>query len=460
VKRCDDLNIDRHRVTFELTESSATNEFVTSLDMLTRLRLQGFHLSIDDFGTGYSSMMQLVRLPFSEIKIDKSFVMANRDSNVSSAVVRSIIDLGRSLQLLSTAEGVEDLATLSFLRDLGCDLAQGYFIAKPMAEEAILPWYQQRESNRELARLESVKKSALFGSAPERNIDRVTQLAVRLLQVPIALVTIVGRDRQWSKSKVGMSITEVPRKQSFCNHTIEYDDAIIVQNPLHDERFQNLDSVTGDENIRFYAGQPLCLPNGDKVGALCVLDRQPRTFSAADIRVLKGLAAMVELELTDTIASAHSPLPALVEKEPFLLRARHTLMFAAEAGQEATLYYLVIDNLEHINRHHGRATGNYCLQWLADTVLTSLDPSDLIGRYRGAEIVILRMGEPDDQSFPVQNTLVERIEKLSHELSVPVHALFSSVPLTASAECALGAAVEQARATAEALNTDARGSVM
>jgi EAL domain-containing protein (putative c-di-GMP-specific phosphodiesterase class I) len=96
-RRCHDWNVDPERIIFELTETSAMEDPVTSLALLTRMRMKGFQLSIDDFGTGYSSMLQLVRLPFSEIKVDKSFVTTMRQS-----------------------------------RQIGCDLAQGYFIGRPM----------------------------------------------------------------------------------------------------------------------------------------------------------------------------------------------------------------------------------------------------------------------------------------------------------------------------------------
>src|SRR5690606_7878305 len=107
---------------------------------LTRLRVKGFQLSIDDFGTGYSSMVQLVRLPFSEIKVDKSFVMDILRSQESCAVVKSVIDLGHSLGLRATAEGVEDRPTLDFLRKVGCDLVQGYHISRPLAGPAAVQW--------------------------------------------------------------------------------------------------------------------------------------------------------------------------------------------------------------------------------------------------------------------------------------------------------------------------------
>jgi EAL domain-containing protein (putative c-di-GMP-specific phosphodiesterase class I)/CheY-like chemotaxis protein len=139
-----DCGVGPDRIIFELTETSAMEDPATSLALLTRLRMKGFHLSIDDFGTGYSSMLQLVRMPFSEIKVDKSFVITTLQSKESRTVVRSIVDLGRSLGIKVAAEGVEDPETLEYLKQIGCDLAQGYFVGRPMTGEALEGWTARR----------------------------------------------------------------------------------------------------------------------------------------------------------------------------------------------------------------------------------------------------------------------------------------------------------------------------
>jgi len=142
--RCGRAGLAPAEVIFELTETAAMEDPVASLGLLTRLRMKGFQLSIDDFGTGFSSMLQLVRLPFSEVKVDRSFVASASRSHESRAVVKSIIDLGHSLGLRVAAEGVEDEATLALLVDAGCDLAQGYLVARPLAPDCVLPWIQAR----------------------------------------------------------------------------------------------------------------------------------------------------------------------------------------------------------------------------------------------------------------------------------------------------------------------------
>ncbi len=143
---CLQHRVPASNVIFELTETTAMESPVAALDMLTRMRVKGFQLSIDDFGMGHSSMRQLVRMPFTEIKVDRSFVISAAHSSESRAVVKSIVDLGRSLGLKSVAEGVENEGTLTLLQQMGCDFAQGYWIGRPMAGDAVPAWIAAKRS--------------------------------------------------------------------------------------------------------------------------------------------------------------------------------------------------------------------------------------------------------------------------------------------------------------------------
>jgi EAL domain-containing protein (putative c-di-GMP-specific phosphodiesterase class I) len=124
----------------ELTES-ATQQAVRLMESITRFRLKGFAVSLDDFGTGNATLAQLQRLPFSEIKIDKCFVSEAARSADSRSIIELVIALARQLELIVTAEGVEDEATLDLMRRLGCDQAQGFHIGRPMSGEAVLDWH-------------------------------------------------------------------------------------------------------------------------------------------------------------------------------------------------------------------------------------------------------------------------------------------------------------------------------
>jgi len=132
-----DKKLDPTHITLEVTEGALMGELVTSLDILTRLRLKGLGLSIDDFGTGYSSLSQLHRVPFSELKIDQSFVSNMTEDDEARAIVRTCIILGHELKMKTVAEGVETAEQLELLGQMNCDIAQGYFICRPVPADEI-----------------------------------------------------------------------------------------------------------------------------------------------------------------------------------------------------------------------------------------------------------------------------------------------------------------------------------
>ena len=129
-------------VILEITESSIMTDPARVLNVLERMHGMGFHLSIDDFGTGYSSLAYLKKLPVSELKIDKSFVLDMLESESDAVIVRATVELGHNLGLKVTAEGVENEEILNSLRQIGCDIAQGYYFAKPRPLDEILAWQQ------------------------------------------------------------------------------------------------------------------------------------------------------------------------------------------------------------------------------------------------------------------------------------------------------------------------------
>lgn len=136
--------LDSSVLVMEITESTLMDELVTSLDILTRLRMKGFDLSIDDFGTGHSSLTHLHRVPFTELKIDKSFVTNMDTDDEAAAIVKTCIMLGHELKMKVVAEGIETEPVYDMLVDLGCDIAQGYYIARPMPSDELVPWEKSR----------------------------------------------------------------------------------------------------------------------------------------------------------------------------------------------------------------------------------------------------------------------------------------------------------------------------
>ena len=132
--------LDPHHMILEVTESAATVGIGEALENLARLRMKGFGLSIDDYGTGYSSMQQLTRIAFTELKIDQSFVANAARQESARVILQSSLDMAKKLNITAVAEGVETQADWDLLQQMGCGLAQGYFIARPMEAGVYEDW--------------------------------------------------------------------------------------------------------------------------------------------------------------------------------------------------------------------------------------------------------------------------------------------------------------------------------
>ena len=141
-RMCRALDVPIDRLVLELTEG-ATQPLIKLMDTLTRFRIKGIGLAIDDFGTGYSSLMQLRQLPFTEVKIDQSFIADAARSRDCRLIIQSVADLAHGLGLTATAEGVETLDQLRLVRELGCDLVQGYLISPPLEPQDLKAWKQK-----------------------------------------------------------------------------------------------------------------------------------------------------------------------------------------------------------------------------------------------------------------------------------------------------------------------------
>jgi GAF domain-containing protein len=148
-------------------------------------------------------------------------------------------------------------------------------------------------------RLKVLWQYDVLDTVPEEVFDDLTDLAAHICEAPIALISLIDEDRQWFKSRVGVTLTETSRDISFCAHAISSDGLFIVPDATKDKRFKFNPLVTGAPKIRFYAGAPLVTPDGHALGTLCVLDKAPRTLNTDQQQALRVLAhhVMTQLEL-------------------------------------------------------------------------------------------------------------------------------------------------------------------
>lgn len=172
--------------------------------------------------------------------------------------------------------------------------------------------------NNEASRQAALDSLNILDTAPEERFDRITRLAKQLFGVETAAVTLIDHDRQWFKSKIGLERDETPRSDAFCDVTIRESKNFTVPDASQDSRFLNNPLVTGDPNIRFYAGYPLETPNGERVGALCIFDPHPRVLTEAEELQLRDLALWVQNEMVieNELTRAAQVQKGLIPQQP------------------------------------------------------------------------------------------------------------------------------------------------
>ncbi len=231
----------------------------------------------------------------------------------------------------------------------------------------------------EARRLDALYDYEILDTASDARLDRLAALAAELLDVPIALISLVDEDRQWFKARVGLEDVgleagETPRAWAFCDETIRGDAPLVVADATADARFADNPLVTGRPYIRFYAGAPLITPSGERIGALCVIDQKPRQLSAAQRRRLSSLAATVV-----DLMESHRLARVLERREKRLALAELTQMAQIRYGRafEASLnevYLFDADSLRIVAANSGARQN---LGYGSDEILR-LTPLDLL----------------------------------------------------------------------------------
>lgn len=293
----------------------------------------------------------------------------------------------------------------------------------------------------EAKRLAALYATELFGTGPEEAFDRITRLAAKVLDVPTALISLVGRDTQWFKSRCGFAAQFTSRDVSFCGHAILSDQPLVVEDAARDERFADNPIVVGPPHIRFYAGVQLYSVERDRLGTLCVLDTRPRHFSQEQLDELHELARMVEeliyhrqlaraaQELHEQLLhnAAHAPVPAAAGQVKYLLTHdaltglanRQALLRtigesipawqATAAG--AVVACLNLDRFKRVNEVLGHVVGDQALVAITRALQSRLREDDMLARSGNDEFVMMLNDPGTDER------LRARLEELMDEVS-------------------------------------------
>lgn len=264
---------------------------------------------------------------------------------------------------------------------------------------------QPGDPDAETKRLDDLSWCDVLDTPPEEAFDRITRTAKFALDVPMALVSLVDRDRQWFKSRQGLAAPETPREISFCTHAIQRGDVFVVTDSWIDPRFRDNPLVTGMPFIRAYAGQPLTTPRGVRIGTLCVLDTAPRRFSPAQLSTLADLACLVTDELELRQVATKDSLTGALRRRTFYERASGQVEQARRYARSLSFVSLDIDHFKAINDRFGHQAGDAILQEVGKLVRTEIRAVDLFARVGGEEFV-LALPETDAQAAAI---LAERL---------------------------------------------------
>lgn len=261
----------------------------------------------------------------------------------------------------------------------------------------------------ELSRQASLERMNLTTTPDDLALDRITTMAKLHFGVPIALVSLIDGERQWFKSCQGLSVRETPRNVSFCGHAILGEGIFLIEDAFADARFADNPLVTGEPHVRFYAGFPLENSEGYMVGTLCIIDHQPRAFSAADAQMLTllGGTAQTLLAHKKTDFRHTELLTRLGQAERELLLDAHLRVWNKQAmanflsseldtanntGRPLALCVMDVDNFKQVNDTLGHLAGDSVLIQVVAHLRTAIRTDDLLGRLGGDEFIALLPG--------------------------------------------------------------------
>ena len=264
-------------------------------------------------------------------------------------------------------------------------------------------------------RLAALRSYDVLDTACEASFDNIARLAADLTESPISMVSLVDAERVWFKARHGLEAVEAPREHAFCAHAIlEPGVPLVIPDTSRDPRFAGNPLVTGDPDIRFYAGVPLVNPEGAVLGTLCVLDRKPRRISAERQRILVRLAeaVMTTLELRRAMNRVHrlsmtDALTGLLNRSALMDALDKAIARLNRHGEGFALLYLDLDGFKQVNDSEGHATGDEVLRELAAVLWDNLRREDMAARLGGDEFAVLLTGREPDAAI-----VAERLQRM------------------------------------------------
>ncbi|MGI4828912.1 MAG: diguanylate cyclase [Janthinobacterium lividum] len=253
--------------------------------------------------------------------------------------------------------------------------------------------FHNQVASYDAARLEALHSLQILDTAPEKSFDEAVRLASAICGTPIAVVNLLDEDRQWFKARVGISATEMPRTGSFCNYLIGETEPMVISDAAIDARFCDNPFVTGDPNVRFYAGMPLNTTEGQTLGTLCVIDTVPHHLTADQTEALAALGRQVtaQIELQAKVRLLRETLKEKERVEGEL--RRQTLLFGAFMDHSPTMGFMKDreGRFLYYNRVFCERFAVSPTEWIGKSVF-DLFPMEFASAYHELDMAVLDSG--------------------------------------------------------------------
>ncbi len=307
----------------------------------------------------------------------------------------------------------------------------------------------------EAERIAALKRYAILDSMPEKAYDDLLAIIAGICGTPMGAISLVDAGRQWFMAQKNLPAKETPRSIAFCSHTILGDDVFVVNDALADERFHDNPLVTGNPNIRFYAGAPLVTPGGQAIGSLCVIDDQPRELTEAQRQALSSLSRQVvallelraahknlknhlgerewyermlhirEQELLDenkqlTKMSRTDALTGLPNRRTFNSAMDAAVSMAKGDGSSLAMAIIDIDHFKALNDAYGHPAGDDALVLIARALEAEAPAIATVARFGGEEFAVVLPGHGAGGAALACESIRKAIELLEHEPSLTV----------------------------------------
>ncbi|ASJ97048.1 sensor domain-containing diguanylate cyclase [Shewanella marisflavi] len=271
----------------------------------------------------------------------------------------------------------------------------------------------------ERERLHALRTLKILDTSHEERFDRVTRMAKRMFGVEISLVSLVDENRQWFKSKQGLDASETPRDISFCGHAINQDGLFIIPNAIEDVRFADNPLVTQEPNIRFYAGYPLKLRQGIKIGTLCLIDSKPKHLNEEDKQLLNDLGAMIEQEIRSIQLATLDELTLISNRRGFITLAEHSQRVCRRKKIPMSVILFDLNKFKPINDNFGHHEGDFALQQFAEVMRSVFRESDVIGRLGGDEFVAMLTDVSDETIAIILDRFKTEMDAMNKAINKP-----------------------------------------